>query len=178
MSPDLGHKINHASGEKIANVVPLAMHIDRRYLPHYLLRYAPCVPISDLHPTQIVLVGFFSSKFISSGSELLMNYFEAFDLHSTGGKAGAIDWLDTPTKIDEEYLLKKEYVFDVPPSLKRFVDSRLPLNMRKEFVAEHYKMLENNDRLMQAIVDSSASKKNIGGSTGQPSESSKDGKSS
>ena len=145
----------------MANVVPLVMNIDRRFIPHYLLRYVPCSPHSDFQPTRVVMVGFFSSKFIGSGSELLMNYFEAFDLHSASGKGGQIDWLDNPTKIDEEYLLKKDYVFDVPPFMKRLVNNRLPLDMRSEFTEKHLKMLENNDRLMQAIVEGVAAQKKL-----------------
>lgn len=150
-----GHKINHASGDLIANVVPISIHLDKFQVPHYLLKYMPTVPEVSTTNTQIIMVGFFASKFVPSGSELLMNYAEAFDLYSDRGEERKIEWIDPSPKIDEEYLLKREYYFDVPPTIKKLTNNKLPMNMRLEFTKKHLAMLENNDRLMQAIVDGS-----------------------
>lgn len=90
-----------------------------------------------------------------------MNYTEAFDLYSNEGEATRIEWLDATPKIDEEYLLKREYYFDIPPTMKKLLSKKLPLNMRLDFAERHLSKLEANDKLMQAIVDGSKEKASL-----------------
>ena len=159
-SSDQGHKINHASKGNLSNVVALAIYIQRMMIPQYLLKYLPSVPHQPIQSDEVQLIGIFSSKFISSGSELLLNYPETFELSSLKDAQGQITWLGDTLSISEEYLVKREYVFDVPPLMKKLksVQEVLPLTMTLEYARQHQAMMNLNNQTMQAIVDKSDDK--------------------
>ncbi len=110
-----------------------------------------------------MLVGFFSSRFIPSGSELLLNYPETFELYSLNDASGRLNWLGDHVKVGEEFLVKREYTFDIPPILKKVdaVQRLLPLNMHSKFTEEHEKLMSINQKTMQAIMNSGDSSKLI-----------------
>ena len=91
---------------------------------------------------------------------MLLNYPETFELSSLKDKQGQVTWLGEVPRISEEYLVKREYVFDVPPLFKSFnaVKQELPLTMTLEYAKEHQALMRHNNETMQAIVDKSEQK--------------------
>lgn len=109
-----------------------------------------------MHVVDFEIVALFSSQFIASGSELLLDYNDSHDLALTtaAGKEATIDWLGSDlVKIDEEYLVKREYVFDIPATAKKLLGNRLPPHMRLARSQAHMQMLSQSSDLMQRIVD-------------------------
>jgi len=147
--------VNHPPEGVLANVIPITVNIRRSMIPQSLLRYIPTIKEAAFHNDEVIFVGLFSITFIPSGSELFMNYADAFGLESFSGRVGQIEWLGERATIDEEFLIKKEFTFDVPQSLKRLsaVKKHLPLNMQLEYTKEHVQLLKNADKLMQLIAD-------------------------
>lgn len=134
----------------------------REIFPAYLRRFVPSISYTNMHVVDTEVVALFASDFIGSGSELLLDYNECYDLSRTtaAGKEAAIDWLEAGrVKIDEEYLVKREYVFDLPPTAKRLLGDRVPPYMRLARSQAHAKMLSQSNELMQRIVDSKDSDK-------------------
>lgn len=149
----LGHKINHPASAATANVIPLTINIRRKLLPQYLLRYLPSVLYMKEGVEEITFTGFFATQFIPSGSELFMNYVDAFELKPADALVAKTGWLQNGFGVDEEYLIKREYYMDIPRYLKRLAGNSLPNNMREEFSFEHEKKMQENSALMQKIID-------------------------
>ena len=172
----LGNKINHASGLKKSNVIPLTINIRSELMPLYLRRFIPSVPYSKRFSQDFEFVGFFSSSFIPSGSELLMNYGDYYEqpLAAVSGRKSAINWLESDrVKIDEEYLVKREYRYDISPLMKKILDKRLPIHLQIPYTQHHMRMLEESNAFMQKILDHNPSSPPTGDPDTQKTEGSK-----
>ena len=133
------------------------MVLRREVFPAYLRRFLPCISYSNMFVVDHEVVGLFASDFLASGSELLLDYNDCYSLAQTtaAGKERSIDWLESDrVRIDEEYLVKREFEFDLPPTAKKLLGDRVPPSMRPARAQLHLQLLSRSSDLMQRIVDS------------------------